>query len=140
MCDLFVRYISKFRAMVAKGSVKSAMKTMGPAKTKLTPPEQYLKKHSKEPKLPGCSQEFQRTCTMRKPAVPARTYKPSVSVYTKRDCIQTKTLKTPQLTYVDSFNGHKEPLENSGLVPKYINKKVEMHVAETNPLDEMIQL
>lgn len=38
--------------VLEKKSTKSAMKTMGPAKGEVPSPEKYLKKHSKEPKMP----------------------------------------------------------------------------------------
>lgn len=46
--------MSKFRPTIVleKKLTKDAMKTMGPAKVEVPSPEKYLKKHSKEPKLP----------------------------------------------------------------------------------------
>lgn len=46
--------MSKYRPKVIleTKSNKQAMRTMGPAKVELPSPENYLKKHSKEPKLP----------------------------------------------------------------------------------------
>lgn len=63
---------------------------------------------------------------MRKPPVPARTDNPPMGIHTKRDFIKTATAlpMKPQPTYVDTSKGHKQLLENSGLVPKYIKKKV----------------
>ncbi|KAF3836262.1 hypothetical protein F7725_028820 [Dissostichus mawsoni] len=83
------RYVSKFRPAVVleKKSTKDAMRTMGPAKVEVPTPEKYLKKHSKEPKLPE--------------PLPMK----------------------PKPTSVDTSKGHKQLLENSGLVPKYIKKK-----------------
>ncbi|XP_026148691.1 enkurin [Mastacembelus armatus] len=124
------RYMSKFRPMVVleKKLTKDTMKTMGPAKVEVTPPENYLKKHSKEPKLLEQTQSSKvlcTTCTMKKPAVPKRTEQPPMGIHTKRDFLRTTTAvpMRPQPTYVDSKKGHKQHLENSGLVPKYIKKK-----------------
>lgn len=63
---------------------------------------------------------------MKKPAVPARKDNPPMGIYTKRDFIKTNTAvpMKPQPTCVDTNKGHKELLENSGLVPKYIKKRV----------------
>lgn len=155
MC-CFQRYMSKFRPSVVleKKLTKEAMKTMGPPKVEVPSPEKYLKKHSKEPKLPEsefsntlfykyvfdnyysplylsfsekqCPKEVCKTCSMKKPAVPARTDNPPMGIYTKRDFIKTNTAMPmkPQPTCVDTNKGHKERLENSGLVPKYIKKRV----------------
>ncbi|XP_067434461.1 enkurin [Thunnus thynnus] len=124
------RYMSKFRPMVVleEKLSKDTMKTMGPAKVEVPSPEKYLKKHSKEPKLPEKKEylkEVRNTCSMKKPAVPAKTDNPPMGIYTKRDFIKTTTVMPmkPQPTYVDTNKGHKELLENSGLVPKYIMKR-----------------
>lgn len=52
-CCIF-RYISKHRPAVVLEykSTKDTMRTMGPAKVEVPLPDKYLKKHSKEPKLP----------------------------------------------------------------------------------------
>ncbi|KAG7218497.1 hypothetical protein INR49_009374 [Caranx melampygus] len=82
----------------------------------------------KEPKLPEktqCSKEGRHICSAKKPAVPARTDEPPLLIHTKRDFTKTTTLvpMKPQPTCVDTHKGHKQRLENSGLVPKYIKKK-----------------
>lgn len=156
------RYISKHRpaVLLEHKATKDAMRTMGPAKVEVPLPDKFLKKHSKEPKLPesefSCrvfdqrvgaillrdchlrsylpyvlletqdSKEARKSFTVRKPAVPARTDNPIMGLQTKRDFIKTTTAVTmkPKPTSVDSRNGHKQLLENSGLVPKYIKKKV----------------
>ncbi|KAE8279691.1 Enkurin [Larimichthys crocea] len=91
------RYVSKYRPIVVheRKSVKDDMRTMGPAKVEVPSPDKYLKKHSKEPKLPEKTE-----CTKK-----------------------ARSAGTPQPTYVDTSKGHKQLLENSGLVPKYIKKK-----------------
>ncbi|XP_041824402.1 enkurin isoform X2 [Melanotaenia boesemani] len=105
------------------------MRTMGPAKVDLPPPDKYLKKHSKEPKLPektDSSKDPRSThfCSVRKPAVPARTERPLMGIPSKKDFRETTVAvpKKPQPIQVDSSHGHRERLENSGLVPKYIMK------------------
>lgn len=49
-----------------------------------------------------------------------------MGIHTKRDFIKTATAvpMKPQPTSVDTSKGHKQLLENSGLLPKYIKKKV----------------
>lgn len=73
-----------------------------------------------------CAKDVHHTCTTKKPAVPARTEIPPVGIHSKRDFIKTSIAvpMKPQPTCVDSNKGHKELLENSGLVPKYRKKKV----------------
>ncbi|XP_035475623.1 enkurin [Scophthalmus maximus] len=125
------RYMSKFRPAVVleKKLVKDAMRTMGPAKVEVASPDKYLRKHSKEPKLsekaPQSSKGVRNGCAARKPAVPARTDIPPMGLHTKRDFTKTTTVvpMKPQPTCVDAKTGHKQRLENSGLVPKYIKKK-----------------
>lgn len=73
-----------------------------------------------------CTKKARSAGTVRKPPVPARTDNPPMGIHTKRDFIKTATAlpMKPQPTYVDTSKGHKQLLENSGLVPKYIKKKV----------------
>ncbi|XP_039983150.1 enkurin [Xiphias gladius] len=124
------RYTSKFRPTVVleQKLSKDAMRTMGPAKVEVPSPDKYLKKHSKEAKLleqTQCSKGVRNICTVKKPAVPARTDNPPMGIHTKRDFIKTTTVvpMKPQPTCVDTNKGTKQRLENSGLVPKYIKKK-----------------
>ncbi|XP_070784551.1 enkurin isoform X2 [Enoplosus armatus] len=123
------RYMSKYRSTVVleKTLTKDAMRTMGPAKVEVPSPDKYLKKHSKEPKLPESEFSYRLFdhCTVKKPAVPARTDNPPMGIRTKRDFIKTATVvpMKPQPTCVDSSKGHKQLLEKSGLLPKYIKKK-----------------
>lgn len=100
------------------------MKTMGPAKVEVPSPDKYLKKHSKEPKLPENRKEG-RIHILTKPPVPSRKDHPTMGIHTKRDFIRTTTLvpKKPEPISIDTNKGHKQPLENSGLVPQYIKKK-----------------
>lgn len=59
MCCLW-RYMSKHRPAVVleTKSNKDAMRTMGPAKVEVPSPDKYLKKHSKEPKVPESESIF----------------------------------------------------------------------------------
>ncbi len=141
--------------ILEKKSTKEAMRTLGPAQVEMPSPDKFLKKHSKELKPPesefpamfGCIfvqwlcylslwfyvlsetqslTEFHRSCTMRRPPVPARTDIPPMGIQTKRDFIKTVTVlpMKPRPTFVDTSKGHKQLLEDSGLFPKYIRKKV----------------
>ncbi|XP_055006986.1 enkurin-like [Boleophthalmus pectinirostris] len=119
------RYVSKFRPAVIQEEKlpKRPMRTMGPAKVEAPSPENFLKKHSKEPKLPDKVKEG-RINPLRKPPVPTHTEIPPMGIQTKRDFIKTCTFVTtkPKPISVDTHKGHREELENSGRVPKYIKK------------------
>ncbi|XP_056155484.1 enkurin [Lampris incognitus] len=124
------RYISKFRSTVVqeKKLNKDARKTMGPVKVEEPSPKKYLRKHSREPTL--CSKVSGNTCTLKKPEVPKRMDNPRMGIHPKKDFVKTNAMENimavprkPQPIYADTKRGHKQPLENSGLVPKYIKKK-----------------
>lgn len=59
-----------------------------------------------------------------------------MGIHTKRNFIRTATAVSmkPQPTCVDTSKGHKQLLENSGLVPKYTKKKVFFHHVFTEEL------
>ncbi len=66
-----------------------------------------------------------------KPPIPARTDKPLMGLHSNKDFIKTNAVenimtvpKKPQPVYAYTKKGDKQLLENSGLVPKYIKKKV----------------
>ncbi|XP_057680385.1 enkurin [Corythoichthys intestinalis] len=107
---------------------KKTMKTMGPAKVEAPSPDKYLKKHSKEPKLPEKKEHSHRTCTCttKKPRVPLRSEHPQMQLNTQKNFLKpTATVrpKSHEAISVDTNRGHRAPLEHSGLVPKYIKKK-----------------
>uniref|UniRef100_A0A8C8DFV6 Uncharacterized protein n=1 Tax=Oryzias sinensis TaxID=183150 RepID=A0A8C8DFV6_9TELE len=126
------RYVSSFHPAVVSETkqIKDVMRTMGPAKVELPSPDKYLKKRCKELQLPEQShgpKGVSRACalTQRRPPVPARTDRPPMG-QTKAGFIKpavTAPLK-PTPVSVDSHKGHKQLLETSGLVPKYVTKKV----------------
>lgn len=75
------------------------------------------------------SKDVHKTCsfTERKPPVPRKNDKPLMGIHTKRDFLkETPELvpMKPQPACVDTSKGHKQVLENSGLVPKFITRKV----------------
>lgn len=86
----------------------------------------YLPSYSYFVSETQCSKEVHHTCTVKKPPVPARADNPPMGIHTKRNFIKSATAVSmkPQPTCVDSSKGHKQLLKNSGLVPKYIKKKV----------------
>ncbi|KAK7118107.1 hypothetical protein R3I94_021823 [Phoxinus phoxinus] len=127
------RYMSKFREQVKLEKVvnKSPNKTMGPAKVDVPLATNYLQKHSKEPKLPEKKPfKYEDDELHGKPPVPARTEKPLMGLYSNKNFIKTNAVenimalpKKVQPVYADTKKGDKQPLENSGLIPKFIKKK-----------------
>lgn len=74
-----------------------------------------------------CLKETQHTCSQKKPPVPARTDAPPVGFHTERNFIKTVNIvpvKPKPAAFLD-IKGYKQVLEDSGLVPKYIKKKVD---------------
>ncbi|XP_048150816.1 enkurin isoform X2 [Corvus hawaiiensis] len=122
-------YISKYREFVKHEAVKnkSQWKTMGPAKVAVPSPNDFLQKHSKEPKLAPKKKEEDGKKLLPL-SVPQRTYRPVIRI--KKNFIIKNAVavirgvpKKPRPFCVDTRQGDKYPLEPSGLVPKYIKKK-----------------
>jgi hypothetical protein len=126
------RHRSRFNDMVKEETkhAKSLKKTMGPAKIPLSKPDDFLKKHSKEIKLPEKSPPKLGLSESTKPRVPTVRDKPQMAQKTNKDFIKTNAIsnitavpKRPQPKYVDSPKGSSFPLEESGLLPQYVRKK-----------------
>ncbi|XP_038044913.1 enkurin-like [Patiria miniata] len=126
------RYQSKFRSTVKeeKQTNKSPNKTMGPAKVDLNAPKDYLSKRSKEPVLPEKTSFKYPDEDKRKPMVPKKEDRPLMGLKSNKNFITTNAVenimsvpKKPAANFVDTAKGSTHPLEPSGLVPKYLNKK-----------------
>jgi len=126
------RYQSKFRTNVKeeKQTNKSPNKTMGPAKVDLKSPKDYLNKRSKEPVLPDKQPFKYPDEETRKPLVPKKEDRPLMGLKSNKNFITTNAVenimsvpKRPAANFVDTAKGSTHPLEPSGLVPKYLNKK-----------------
>lgn len=130
------RYRSKFSSTVkTEGKLdKATSKTMGPAKVELNSPQDYLKKHSREPKLPDkCEKQTKSTFLgsgTRRPTVPPHTDQPQMGSKSNKNYITTNAVnnimavpRKPAAKYVDTVSGDRFDLEESGLVPKFTNKK-----------------
>ncbi|NWT89012.1 ENKUR protein, partial [Lanius ludovicianus] len=124
-----LRYISKYREFVKHEAMKnkSQWKTMGPAKVSVPSPNDFLQKHSKEPKLAPKKKEEDGKKLLPL-SVPQRTYRPVIRI--KKNFINKNAVavirgvpKKPRPFCVDTRQGDKYPLEPSGLVPKYVKKK-----------------
>lgn len=70
--------------------------------------------------------ETRHSCCQKKPPVPTRTDAPPVVVHTERNFVKTVKIvpMEPRPAAFLDIKGHKQVLENSGLVPKYTKKKV----------------
>jgi hypothetical protein len=135
------RHKSKFRRMVVDEfhSNKNANKTLGPAKVETRPPDLFLKKHEKEPKLPprpGRNQNEEERrfhypdADAKRPPVPGRDERPVMGLRTNKDFITENALQNitavprkPERISVDTRHGDKMALEPSGLEPRHIHKK-----------------
>ncbi|NWS24394.1 ENKUR protein, partial [Polioptila caerulea] len=124
-----LRYVSKYRELMKHEAEKnkSQWKTMGPAKVAVPSPNDFLQKHSKEPKLAPKKKE-QEGEKLRPLSVPGRTYQPVIRI--KKNFINKNAVavitgkpKKPRHFCVDTRQGDKYLLEPSGLFPKYIKKK-----------------
>ncbi|XP_030625889.1 enkurin [Chanos chanos] len=126
------RYMSKFREQVKleQQLKKASNKTLGPAKVDVPSPDKYLVKHSKEPKLPEKKSFTYGDEQQRKPKIPAKTENPLMGIHTRKNFIKTNAIENimamprkPQPICADTRKGDKQPLDNSGLVPKYVKKR-----------------
>ncbi|XP_063270022.1 enkurin [Prinia subflava] len=121
-------YISKLKEIVKHEAEKnkSQWKTMGPAKVAVPPPNGFLQKCSKEPKLAPKKKEQDGKRLL--PLVPPRTYHPVIHInknfiHKNAVAVITGEPKKPRHFCVDTRHGDKYLLEPSGLYPKYIQKK-----------------
>jgi hypothetical protein len=127
------RYKSMFSSTVRSDGRqdKACSKTMGPAKVQLSSPQDFLKKHSKEQKLPEReARATNRECKPQRPLVPRHTEQPQMGSKSNKNYVTTNAVnnimavpRKPAAKYVDTVSGDTFDLVASGLVPKYTNKK-----------------
>ncbi|XP_036376114.1 enkurin-like [Megalops cyprinoides] len=129
------RYVSKYRDQVRQEAQmnKASHRTMGLAKVELPSPEKFLRKHSKEPKLFERKTKQVMPCTddsLKRPTLSLRLDNSWKRTPSKKDFIKANAVDTilavpkkPQPAYAFTKHGDRRPLEPSGLVPKYVNKK-----------------
>ena len=102
----------------------------GPAKVFTASPQDFLKKHSKEPK-PAESSSFRYPDeASRRPPVPCHTERPPMAAKSGKNFVTTNAItniksipKKPVPKYADTNTGATHHLEESGLTPKYVHKK-----------------
>ncbi|XP_042332079.1 enkurin isoform X2 [Sceloporus undulatus] len=125
------RYVSNFTPYVKRTieQSKAQWKTIGPAKVQVPAPKDFLRKHSKETKLPKRKKD-KGGKKMSQSAVPKITDHPIMGVQCTKNFISTNAAnvimgvaKKPQKLCVDRKQGDKFVLETSGLLPKYLKKK-----------------
>jgi len=126
------RHVSKFRTNVKEetNTHKAPNKTMGPAKVQTRPPEDFLKKHEKEPKLTGDTGFKYADSDNRKPAVPRRDERPIHGIRTTKNFITQNAVENimavpryPNKKFVDTNMGDTQNLIPSGLEPTFVHKK-----------------
>ncbi|EDO42950.1 predicted protein [Nematostella vectensis] len=126
------RYRSTFTKTVKQdtSSFRQSNKTMGPPKVVTHQPDEFLKKHSKEPKLPDKKPFRYEDETKRRPAVPKHSEKPLMGIRSNKNFITTNAVenimsvpKKPEKKFADTRDGSTHPLTPSGLTPKYTQKK-----------------
>ncbi|XP_060638404.1 enkurin [Anolis sagrei] len=123
------RYISTFKPHVKRTieESKAAWKTIGPARVQVPSPKDFLKKHSKEPKLPKRKKLSLKAIEA---TVPKATDQPIMGVQCTKNFISSNAAnvimgvaKKPRQICVDRRQGDKFALETSGLLPKFLKKK-----------------
>ncbi|RNA39545.1 enkurin [Brachionus plicatilis] len=126
------RYESKFKetAKDELKKVKQDHRTMGYSKEPVPKPNEYLKAHEKEPKLPD-PQKTGRINDKIKPSVPDPVKdRPLLGIKTNKNFISQNAVDTimavpkkPEKNFVDTRKGDKFKIEPSGLEPVYVKKK-----------------
>ncbi|KAJ7322285.1 hypothetical protein JRQ81_018572 [Phrynocephalus forsythii] len=126
------RYISVFQPSVKREIQERKThpcKTMGIPKLQVPAPWDFLRKHSKEPKLPKRKRDPRATKSPEL-SVPKRTHHPVMGVQSQKNYVTTNiaeaivaVAKKPTRACVDGRKGDKFLVENSGLVKKYLKKK-----------------
>ncbi|XP_025033045.1 enkurin-like isoform X1 [Python bivittatus] len=127
-----LRYISTFRSSIKREMQeqrKAPCQTMGIPKLEVPTPKEYLRKRSKEPKVPKCTQDRGRKQT-RKPQVPRQSDRPIMGIQSKKNFITTNVAgaimavaKKPLRACVDRCKGDTFLLDQSGLVQRFLKKK-----------------
>lgn len=126
------KYTSKFKGSIKNDNTKAKAdyKTMGQAKVPTRAPNDFLKKHENEPKLPEKSKFQYKDADNKRPAVPKKDEVPILGLKTNKDFIKQNAVenimsvpKKPEKNFVDTRGGHKQPLEPSGMEPLYVHKK-----------------
>lgn len=126
------KHASKFKSNARNdlSKDKAPNKTMGPAKVETRPPNEFLKKHENDPKAAEKKPFNYPDNDRKRPTVPAKEDRPIMGLKTTKDFIKQNAVENimsvprkPEKNFVDTRGGDKQPLETSGLEPKYVHKK-----------------
>lgn len=126
------RHTSKFRGNVSAETKANTHdhKTLGQAKVPLRGPDHFLKKNEGEPQLPAKEKFHYPDNEPRRPPVPRAGDAPIMGIKTNKNFITQNAVsnimsvpKKPEKNLVDTKKGDKQPLDTSGLTPKFVNKK-----------------
>ncbi|XP_063157976.1 enkurin-like [Candoia aspera] len=108
---------------------KAPCQTMGIPKLQVPTPKEYLRKHSKEPKLPKCKKVRDRKLPCKSP-VPLKSNQPLMGIQSQKNFITTNmaeaimaVAKKPLRACVDQRKGDKFLLDQSGLIQRFLKKK-----------------
>jgi len=135
LISLFHSYESKFKQNVRESfkEGKYEHRTMGYADEPVPNPQNFLKKQQNNTK-PNDSKDTSKSnnnLPQRKPPVPSIRDAPKMGARTEKNFVQTNALdvvmtvpKKPERNIVDDRFGDKYPIDQSGLTPKYLLKKV----------------
>ncbi|RKP19747.1 hypothetical protein ROZALSC1DRAFT_28687 [Rozella allomycis CSF55] len=100
--------------------------SMGPVKVKVNPPKEFLKKHSKEPRLPP-PKEFHYADKGLRPSVPSKKERPVLPKPTSMDFVTTNAVNiinsTPQKVPKEPYSYLTK--KDYGKNPKYLDKRKE---------------
>jgi len=126
------RYTSRFRDTAKQEYVsgRGNNKTMGPAKVDAPQPNDYLKKHEKEPKLPT-KEIFKYPDEERnRPSVPTKDDTPLMGLKTNKNFISNNAVETitsvpkcPAKKFADTRHGDSQDLIPSGMDAVFVHKK-----------------
>jgi hypothetical protein len=131
-------YESKFKPNVRESfkEGKYEHRTMGYADEPIPNPQNFLKKQQNNPKLNASNDskdtsKSNKDVQKRKPPVPSIRDAPKMGVRTEKNFVKTNALdvvmtvpRKPERNIVDDRFGDKYPIDQSGLTPKYLLKKV----------------
>jgi hypothetical protein len=128
------KYDSKFKESVREEvqRVKQDHRTMGYAKEPVPKPNEFLKAHEKEFKLPEPDRNAKphQNETKRPPVPDPVKDRPLLGVKTNKNFISQNAVDTimavpkkPERNLVDTRRGDKFPLDPSGMAPVYVKKK-----------------
>ncbi|XP_058035377.1 enkurin-like [Ahaetulla prasina] len=127
-----LRYISTFRSFIQQEMEekrKAPCQTMGIPKLQVPSPKEYLRKHSKEQRVPKCTYERKKRLPG-KAQLPPQSDRPLMGIQSEKNFVTANVAETimtvakkPLRACVDQRRGDKFLLDGSGLVQRFLKKK-----------------